>query len=539
MTEEEKAVLEEVLEKDEDQDIGQVTGEGTSEEAELFNRKKRKTEDLFGSCKELREKEEQGSSPVDGLREMAENYGMQFSGSEFHNSVVVVNSVLRKEDDKKQEINILGTMDDRRILEWGSEHYKDYIFAVFLSVCILDCQIYENILQMGSELQDILRKGKSAEVSEEGNGNYKSRIRETLGVIEYRDKIYVRGTKQEADFLRLPIHRQSGYYLRLFTREFTGLKLALGSYLVSKIFDTCKNRRNYLIVGGCIEALANIGNEDIVYFNDLILPLFTGKRTVEADYCLAMLLKQMYLMEQNMDYVITCAEQWGKITNNPHDSLTVLYLCGMLKNQEEFVRDVWDLLLNTLQQEIKDETIFEKGSYYRNLLEFFRSGNREQGYCKGVIHAFYNRIKRMEKEHRRIEYNILGTLFLLMIFNDYEDCDLSGSVKRRRDMLWVEIMEQMDQKTGMELIFLWKQALQHRKHPGKGWHILQMYLDKYEVWDEKDVERLAFFFYWINKEVGGNRAYSFLKKCTLKGQGKLLIAQKIYERIMKETGHGR
>ena len=545
-TEEEKAVPEEATEDDGEQDNRLATEEDGSEDEEvrLSKRQKREIEDLIGSCRELREKErrekeELGSSPVDGLREMEENYGMRFSESVIHDSVFVLYPGSGKKGRKKHGTNILGTMDDRRLLEWSSEHYRDYIFAVFLSVCILDCQVYEDILQMGNELQDILEKGKNTEVTEEDNWNYKSRIRETLGVIEYRDRIYVRGTEQEADFLRLPTHKQSGYYLRLFIREFPGLKLALGPYLVSKIFDTCKNRRNYLIVGGCIEALANIGNEDVSYFNAQMLPLFTGKRTVEADYCLAMLLKQMYLMEQNMEYVIACAEQWGRITNNPHYPMTVLYLCGMLKNQEGFVRGVWDVLLNTLQKEIMNGVIFEKNSYYRNLLEFFRSGNGELGYCKGVIHAFYNRIKRMEKEHRRTERDLLGTLFLLMLLNDYEDCDLSGRIKRRQGMLWVEIMEQMDPRTGKELVFLWKQVLQHRQHPGEGWQILQSYLDKYEVWDEKDLERLAFFFYWVNKETGDNRAYSFLKKCALKGRGKLLIAQKIYERIMKETGHGR
>lgn len=51
-------------------------------------------------------------------------------------------------------------MNDRELLEWSSKHYKDYIFSVFLAVCVLDCQVYEDILQMGNELQAILGKRK-------------------------------------------------------------------------------------------------------------------------------------------------------------------------------------------------------------------------------------------------------------------------------------------------------------------------------------------------------------------------------------------
>ena len=156
-----------------------------------------------------------------------------------------------------------------------------------------------------------------------------------------------------------------------------------------------------------------------------------------------------------------------------------------------------------------------------------------------MIHAFYNKIKKMEKENKRKECDILGTLFLLLVMNDYGDCDLSGLTKRRKDMLLVEIMEQMDEKTGHELVFLWKQVLKHRKHPGEGWNILRRYLDKYESWSEKDLRKLAFFFYWINRELGDDQAYSFLNRSMLKGGNRLLIAEKIYEKIIGENSHGR
>lgn len=543
-TEDKRKDPKEDLERESEQENEQKREETDLDEQVSANNQKRESEDLIGSFKDLREKEkrekeEMGSSSVDQLRDMDENYGMRFSESVIHDSVFVINPISGEAKKKNQQTDILGTMNDRELLEWSSKHYKDYIFSVFLAVCVLDCQVYEDILQMGNELQAILGKRKKEESSDEDDWNYKARIQETLGVIEYRDKVYVRGTVQESDFLRLPTHEQSGYYIRLFTKEFPDLKLLLGPYLVSKIFDTCKNRNNYLVVGGCTETLANIGNEDVLFFNKQILPLFFRKRTDEADYCLTMLLKQMYLMEQNKEYVITCAEQWGRITNNPHYPLTVLYLCGMIKDQEAFVWGVWDTLLNTLLKEIEDGSIFAKDSYYMNLLEFVRSGNRDYSYYKGVIHAFYHKIRKMEREHRKKQMDILGTLFLLLVLNDYGDCDLSGPVKKRRDMLWVEIMEQMDGKTGKELIFLWKHALKHRQHPREGWHILQKYLDKYESWDEKDIRRLAFFFYWINEAMGGDQAYSFLKKCKSKSRSRLLIAEKIYETILKEKEHGR
>ncbi len=537
----------EVFEKNVEEEVQEIEAEvesPNSEDLEQFKKQKKQGEDLIGNYKGLVEKENQekdeiGTSSVVPLREMFENYGMHFLNSNFNDSVIVLNSKPGEADKKEHRKDILGTMDDQEILEWSSEHYKDYVFAVFLAVCILDCQVYEDILQMGNELQDILRGRKNEEASDGDNWNYKSKMQETLGLIEYRDRIYVRGLEQETDFLRLPSHEQSGYYIRLFIKEFPNLKLMLGPYLVSKIFDTCKNKRNYLIVGGCTEALANIGNEDVVFFNVEILPLFFRKRTTEADYCLAMLLKQMYLMEQNREYVIKCAEQWGRITSNPHYPLTVLYLCGMLKNQEDFVWGVWDLLLNTLMKEIIDGRIFAENSYYVNLLEFFRSGNRELSYYKGVVHAFYNKIKKMRKERKREEVNILGSLFLMFVLNDYGDCDLSGKAKRKRGMLWVEIVEQMDSRTGPELVFLWKQALNHRQYPREGWNILRMYLDKYESWNEGDLRKLSFFFYRINQSLNHDQAYAFLKKCMSKEWGGLQIAEKIYERIEKENRHER
>lgn len=539
-TEAEKTVPVEETEKEEEQE----TEKNNAEQVNQKEKQKEEAEDLIGQYRDLlkkenREKGEAGSSSLDELREIDENWGMQFSKSVIRDSYFIINSNSKESGKKNRKNNILGTMNDREILEWSSEHYKDYIFAVFLAVCVLDCQVYEDILQMGRELQDILEAKNHSDSTDTDIWNYKSRIRETLGLVEYRDKIYVRGTEQEADFLRLPSHEQSGYYIRLLIKEFPELKLMLGPYLVSKIFDTCRNRRNYLVVGGCTEALANIGNEDVLFFNTQILHLFLVKRTDEADYCLAMLLKQMYLMEQNRKYVITCAEQWGRITNNPHYPLTVLYLCGMLKDQEDFVWGVWETLLDTLLKEIMDGEALAENSYYLNLLEFFRSGNRQIGYYKGVIHAFYHKSRQMEKERKREKLHLLETLFLLLVMYDYDSCDLSCSLKRRRDMLWVELMEQMDGRTGRELTFLWAQALNNRKQHGEGWHILQMYLDKYESWDENDVGRLAFFFYWINQMLGNNQACSFLKKCMLKKQGRLLIAEKIYKRIMEESKRGR
>lgn len=539
MVDTEDMIVEEGTEQDRNQDKEPET-EKNSGESDQSKEVKEKAEDLIGNYKGLLEKEKEEQSPVEQLREILENWGMQFSQSTIRNSTFIINQnskeIKKKKADQK---DILGTMDDRKILEWGSEHYKDYIFAVFLAVCILDCQTYENILVMGEELHDVIGRKKDEEPSDMGICNYKSKIRETLGVIEYRDKVYVRGIEQETDFLCLPSHKQSGHYIRLFVKEFPGLKRLLGSYLAAKIFETCKNRRNYLVVGGCTEALANIGDEDVTFFNTRILPLFFEKRTDEADYCLAMLLKQIYLMGQNRKYVITCAEQWGRITNNPHYPLTVLYLCGMIKNQENFVWGVWETLLNVLVKEIESGAIFAVNSYYINLREFFRSGNKELSHYKGVIHAFYNKIKAAQKEGKREETDILGTLFLLLILNDYQDCDLSGTTKKKRRMLWVEMMEQLDRKTGQELVFLWKQALKHRQHPREGWNILRLYLDKYESWCEEDLEKLAFFFYQINEALGNDQAYSFLKKCMLKSWGKLLVAEKIYERIMEETEHGR
>ncbi len=517
--------------------------EEKAKDTEPPQQQKREAGDLIGSYKNLLkqenlEKEETGSSSVDLLREISENWGMQFEQSSFQDNIFVINQDSKGSGKKKQKQNILGTLSDKEILEWCTDHYLDYIFAFFLTVCILDCQVYEDILKMADELQEIFSERKNEESKDTDIWNYKSKIHETLGLIEYRDIVYVRGIGQEADFLRLPTHNQSGYYIQLLIKEFPSLKLMLSPYLVSKIFDTTKNKRNYLVIGGCTEALANIGKENIVYFNTQILPLFFSKKTTEADYCLAMLLKQMYQMEQNKEFIITCAEQWGRTTNNPHYPLTVLYLCGMIKNQDDFVWGVWDILLNTLLKEIMNGTIFASNSYYKNLLEFFRSGNRDFSYYKGVIHAFYNKFKQMEHNRKRKEVEILGTLFLLLIINDYADCHLSGLSKRKQDMLWVAIMETLDQKTGQELVFLWKQVLKHRRHPKEGWHILELYLDKYESWDEKDLGRLAFFFYWINDSMDNGQAYSFLQKCMSKGRGRLLIAEKIYQRIIKESTYG-
>lgn len=235
------------------EDRKEISEEDMKQNAENVSEKTENQKDLIESYKDLlekenREKEETGTSTVDQLREVVENWGMQFSRSTFRDSVFVINPNVKGTDKKEYKKNILGTMDDQEILEWCSEHYKDYIFAVFLSVCILDCQAYEDILQMGNELHNILDKKKDEESENVDFWNYKSRIQETLGVIEYRDKVYVRGTEQETDFLRLPLHEQSSYYIRLLVKEFAGLKLMLGPYLASKIFETCKSKKNYLII---------------------------------------------------------------------------------------------------------------------------------------------------------------------------------------------------------------------------------------------------------------------------------------------------
>ena len=150
------------------EDRKEISEEDMKQNAENVSEKTENQKDLIESYKDLlekenREKEETGTSTVDQLREVVENWGMQFSRSTFRDSVFVINPNVKGTDKKEYKKNILGTMDDQEILEWCSEHYKDYIFAVFLSVCILDCQAYEDILQMGNELHNILDKKKDEE----------------------------------------------------------------------------------------------------------------------------------------------------------------------------------------------------------------------------------------------------------------------------------------------------------------------------------------------------------------------------------------
>ena len=517
------------------------------EEQEISGEPKKESENLVSRYKKLLKKEARkededgdGLSDVDRLKEVEANWGMRFSDASIRNSTFIIHQSSSDHEKKEEDCkNLLGTMSDMEILEWASEHYQEYAFAVFMAVCIMDCQPYEDILQMAVELKDIFKGKKDKKQEETNNWNYKSQIKDMLGVVMYRDLIYVRGIEQETDFLRLPVHEQSGYYIRLFVKEFPELESLVGNYLVSKIFTTYKSKKNYLVIGGCTEALANIGAADISYFNTNILPIFLRERSIGADYCLAMLLKQLYIMPGSKKFVIQCAEQWGHIKNNPHCTLTVLYLCSMVGGQEYFVRDVWDSILDAIIKEIFEEPVQKELSYFRKIQELFRSGNQETDFFKGVIHAFFSKVKYMEKEKKRTEKNLLGTLFLLFVLDDYECCNLSGYAKRQRDMIWIQIFNSLDKRTGQELAFLWALVLKHRQHPKEGWNILEGYLAEYKTWDGSDLDRLAFFFYWVNRAVGNDQAYSFLKRCASQKCGRLQIADKIYERIMKESRNGR
>lgn len=493
-------------------------------------------DDLLKKYKTSRKKEDSANgedsvSQIELLRQELENWGMKFTGSTIQNSTFVVNNMEHKGHlEEAAKKNLLGEAGEGELLAWCSEHYQDLHFSMLLAVCILDRQPYQTIYQMARELQKIFTTSAEKENEGKGDRTFKSQISEVLGIVGYKDFTSVRGIMAEADFLRLPVHEQAERYIQLMVKEFPELKYALSDYLVEKIIAVYGSRHNYIIISGCMEALAFIAAVDLQFFNEHIIPCFLHEKAAEMDFCLSVLLGKLYNRSECGNFVKACVIQWGQLKNNPHCSLAALYVCSILGKQESLVRDIWMRILERLTEELTAESM-AGNSYFDILQELFHSGNRNISYHRGVIHAFYLQIMEAERKRERARWDLLNLIFLLFIVEDYDNCKISESKQNKRVMIWIRIFKRLDRKTGEELTELWYLALDNRMCPKEGWDLLETYLAEYKDYGDDDIEELAFFFYHINRRMGRNRGLLFLKECSERSLHPSPIAKRIYNRI--------
>lgn len=481
-------------------------------------------------------------SSIDKLRQAEENWGMRFSGSSFQNPTFIINQgVSSAEKVKPQCENLFLKADDSKILEWCAGHYRDFYFSFFLAMCILDRQPYVQIHALAQELKETFRRPKEGSSEESGTieeSVYKSQLIEILGITEYQDVTFVRGEKVESDFVRLPSHDQAGYYIRLVIKEFSELKTLLGNYLINKVITVYKSRGDYIVIGGYSEALINIAVVDLNYFNEVIIHGFLKECSTGTDYCLANLLKRLYQLKEYRRVVVNCITQLAKLRNNPHFPLTALYLCGMVGGQELFVNAVWVVVIEEILKEVTGKKVSSKYQYTDMLREFFISGNRDSSYYKGVIHAFYNHLHNAIKTRNREAERLIGSVFLMVLIDDFSRFKLSGQKGNKQDMLWVSIFSFLNEDTEKELSCLWAAALKSRQYPKEGWSVLEKYLSELDCYDEKTAERLIRFFYCINKEYGTERIYIFLMQCAARSSSVRPIAEDICKRMKKENTNG-
>lgn len=482
-------------------------------------------------------------SDVDLLRQIENNYGVSFLGTHVQNPLFIINQGIQEQKiSKNPGEDLLYKLDDVGIISWCSEHYKDSYFAMFLAMCVLDRHPYSEIYEMAMEIKSCfmsLAEARTKDITEE-QLVFKSQFVKVLGIDEYRDDVVVRMQKIEADFLRLPSPKVAGIYLQLLAREFPEIKQFLSEYLFKKIISFRRNPKNNTVIKGCMNALTYLGAADLQFFDNNMIPWFLGEKTEMADYCLAVVLYQMYDMSGCRPFVRHCIEFWGKLRNSPHCTLTALYVCGMLGDQEYIVRDIWIRVLSRIIQEMSEDSGDRNGLLYMRFIpELFRSGERRIGYYKGVIHAFSYMIQNAVRERNWQDEMVLYNVFLLGIMDDFGRCNLKTSSHRKQDMLWIRMFEKIEQKTGNELTALWVGALKSRWMPQTGWKILEQYLAENQNAEGETVERLAFFFYCINRMYGSDRPMIFLEYCVRRGQGSAAVAGKIYERLEREHIHGK
>jgi len=329
--------------------------------------------------------------------------------------------------------------------------------------------------------------------------------------------------------MRFPVHEQAEQYIRLLVNEFSELRYMLTKYLTEKIIGIYGSRHNYIVISGCMEALAYIGMTDLQFFNDQIIPRLLQKKNIGMDYCVSVLLGKLYRKKECRNFVKTCVVQWGQLKNNPHNLLTALYVCSALGRQEALVCDIWMNVLEQLVDELMTGNVLGKISYMDMLRGLFKSGDRNISYYKGVIHAFHMQTLQAEKNWEREKLHYINTFFLLFLLEDYAGCDVSGLKSNKRDMIWIGIFQKLDEKTGKELTGLWHRVLDSRDYSKESWKLLEDYLNEYQNYSDDDIERLVFFFYHIDRKIGNNQGIFFLKECAEKNEKS--IAKHVYEKI--------
>lgn len=477
---------------------------------------------------------ESDASSIDGMRLAESNWGMQFSGSYISAATFIINGTAQQVNVTEDTTsNLLGEKDEAKFLKWCIEHYQSFYFSMLLAVCILDRQPYQTIYHMAKELQEILSDSASENDDKKTEWFSKSQIVKALGIIQYSDKTSVRGLDQETDFLCLPVHSQAEHYIQLMVNEFPELKYILTNYLTDKISKIYGSKQNYIVISGCMEALAYIGIADLLFFNDQIIPRFLRKKNIGMDYCVSVLLGKLYQKKNCQDYVKKSVVEWGQLKNNSHNLLVSLYVCSLLGKQEALVCDIWINVLNQLLDELLTGNSLGKISHIDMLQGLFKSGNRNISYYKGVIHAFHTHVLQANQSWNRGRKYLLNTIFFLFLLEDHDSCYVSGSGSHKREMMWIGIFPKLNESTGKELTNLWYMILDSTEYSRDCWKLLDEYLKSYHNYQDTDVEVLTFFFYHINRKLGRNQGISFLKECAERDKNPKPIAGQIYERIKR------
>lgn len=467
----------------------------------------------FKACLEKREEEIHANDQtglLNELRQAENNWGMLFSGTSIQNSTFVINQGRPKESGHQEDAtDIVTAMDDEHLLKWCSEHYGDFYFVFLIAACMLDGQPYSLINDIANELIEMFQREDEKGAVKLWESEYRSKVRDKLGILEYIDFTVVRGERLEEKFLRIQSHERALHYIRLLIQEFSQIKVILRQFLTKKLIVLCKKGGNYRLLGSCSEILALIGTDNLQYFNDQMIHDFIQETSCNTDYGLAVIMKKMYEFSECRGVIINCIQQWGKIRNNPHYTLTALYLCGMIGNQEMLVRDIWQGMLQEILEEMEGKKKRKEMQYFDMLPDFFDSGNRTLSYYKGVFHGFYKEMRNAEIQRERQRKAELETIFFMFVLNDFGNTCFSGSRKNGQDMLLIRVMRKLEKTTGEKLVYLWAELLKSHLHGREAWKILEQYFRKYEARSEEDMNILAFFLYHIGRSVGEEKVCKY------------------------------
>lgn len=474
---------------------------------------------------------------ISEFKDNINNLGAMFENSKFNN---VTFNFGNGADQRNKSIHSLSwsvPMDEEKLIAWQKEHYKDKYFCFLISACMLNEQPLNTVIEFADNLEtafsDTLSEDRKKEAMEPVSMH---ELIEELGLIEYKDYVSTFGCEFETSYLRVPVPKSAFEVFRILISNYPEINRILSEKLIEIVYTMLRPNPDYILGNMALRTIAwLVIINNIQTFNEGILKKLTAKKDPLMDYLVAVILYQVYEIDEYKRYVAEIVRNWGKVANNVHYPLIALHVCTLVKNQEQAVQNIMNTVIKQMEKELKEDD--KKSFMYVKYWEIFiDSGERFLSFNKGTIKALYMELLSVEETRDREKKRSFAFILWLYFMNDYSKIRIRDiNNPNYKDMILISIFAKLSENERNQLASLWAYVLENPIFSKDTWGKMDNYLSMYsQCQSKKELKKLCMFFYYLNYNCQSKKVTRFLYNCFSRTNNKNYIAEYIYDFITKE-----